>query len=152
MPQYLDRRASSDSVAAFSAQIEEKYALTTERVAMFLRGAGEMKHPLDLAALKPLVRLFYAFDRSTWLIAYFDEVRDVAFGCAQVGDDITRLCNFSLDELAARRWRDRCAINLDPDFETDANLWQWQMLAKSLGSLMAAEQVLDQNYARRQRR
>ena len=150
MPPDLDIRASSDPVAAVSAWVGEKYAFTVGRAAKLLRD-HEPTHPIDLSALTPTVRLFYAFDQSTWLIAHFDPINDVAFGCAQEGDGRPRLGNFSLSELAARRWRDRCAINLDPDFETGASLWQWQTLAESLGSLMAAEQILDRNYARRQR-
>jgi hypothetical protein len=90
----------------------------------------------------PVVKFFNPAGAGTWLATELDEDGDTLFGLADLGFGCPEMGSFSLAELQALRLPFGLSIERDLWFSTRHTLSVWAEAARSVGSLMAAEQGL----------
>jgi hypothetical protein len=90
----------------------------------------------------PVLKLFNPIGAATWLATELDEDGDVLFGLADLGFGCPELGYFSLSEIASVRLPLGLRIERDESFDGLAPLSRWAALARSRGSIPAAERIL----------
>jgi hypothetical protein len=90
----------------------------------------------------PVLKLFNPLGAATWLATEIDEDGDVLFGLADLGFGCPELGYFSLSEIASVRLPLGLGIERDESFDGLAPLSRWAELARSSGSIPAAERIL----------
>ena len=94
----------------------------------------------------PVVKFFNPFGAGTWLATELDEEGDILFGLADLG--YPELGSWSLSEMAAIRLPFGLGVERDLHFEGRFPISVWAGVARTEGSISAAEREL---YARAQR-
>ncbi len=90
----------------------------------------------------PVLKLFNPLGAATWLATELSEDGDVLFGLADLGFGCPELGYFSLSEIANVRLPLGLFIERDAGFDGLAPLSRWAALARSSGSILAAERAL----------
>lgn len=91
----------------------------------------------------PIVKLFNPCGAATWLATELDEDGDMLFGLADLGLGCPEMGSFSLAELAALRLPFGLRIERDLCFRTVQPLSVWADIARSSGSIVEAERLLE---------
>ena len=92
------------------------------------------------AAHVPVVKFFNPFGQGTWLATELDEDGDILFGLADLG--YPELGSWSLTEMAAIRLPFGLGIGRDLHFEGRFPISGWAEVARTEGSISAAEREL----------
>lgn len=91
----------------------------------------------------PVVKFFSPLGAATWIATELYDDDDTLFGLADLGFGCPEMGVFSLSEIASVRLPFGLFIERDTAFETAHPLSAWADTARRVGSIIAAEQILN---------